>query len=157
MGNTHEDAVGLEQLRGQRARLANRLRAPWWYWAGVTVVMALMCAAPFGGHYLHWGGSWPVVAAAVVFFPLQVGLARACGVDIGTRTLRYRSGRAAGFALGVVVVWAWIGETLLLDRGRGSIAIVVGIVAVAAADVCWKAHLRGIRRDLQNAGGSTAA
>ncbi|MGH3094422.1 MAG: hypothetical protein ACRDMV_00300 [Streptosporangiales bacterium] len=150
MDGTHEDPTGLDELRAQRARLADRLRAPWWYLIGFAVVMALVCAVPFGAHSLGWGASWSGVFAIVVFYPLQAGLARASGVAIGTRTLRYPSGRAAGIALMVAVVAAVVAETVLLDHDRGGTAAVIGIFAVAVAVVCWQAHLRGIRRDLQS-------
>lgn len=137
------------RLQEQRARLADRVRAPWWYLLGFAAVMALVCAVPFATHYLQWSSGGSAVLAIVVFGLLQLGFARATGVSIGTRTLRYPSGRLAGIVLMVVVVAAIVAEPLLLDSSQGGIAVVVGIVAVAAAVVCWQAHLHGIRHDLR--------
>lgn len=149
MGGSSQDQEGLGALGGQRARLAERVRAPWWYLLGFAAVMVLVCAVPFVAGYLSWGGSWSAVLAIVVFALLQVGFARATGVAIGTRTLRYPSGRVAGIALMVVVVAAVVAETILVGHARVGIAVVVGIFAVAVGVVCWQAHLRGIRHDLR--------
>src|SRR5579875_7203 len=148
MSNPAEDAAELEQLRAQRAHLADRLRAPWWYLAGFAVVLALTLAVPIGMHYFGGAGNWSM-AALVLWFLLQGALARASGVAVGTRTLRYPSGRAAGIAMMVVVVAALIAEMLLTRHGLVAEAIVVGVLATAVGVGCWQAHLRGIRRDLR--------
>lgn len=154
MGSGPGDQAGLGALDGSRARLADRVRAPWWYLLGFAAVMGLVCAVPFGTHYLEWGSSGSALLAIAVFAVLQAGFARATGVAIGRRTLQYPSGRVAGIALMVVVVGAVVEEALLLDHARSGIAVVVGIFAVAAAVVCWQAHLRGIRHDLRSGTGS---
>lgn len=154
MDGEQQEQAKLDELCDGQARLAERVRAPWWYLLGFAVVMALICAVPFAAHYLSWSGSVSALVALVVFFPLQAGLARASGVAIGTRTLRYPSGRVAGIALMVVVIAALVAETLLLDHALGAIAVVAGILAVAVAVICWQAHLRGIRHDLRTGTGS---
>lgn len=153
MSTPEDDEAGLEALQAQRANLADRLRPPWWYLAGFGIVMVLVCAVPFATRYLSWG-NWSVLLALAVFYLLQAGLARASGVAIGTRTLRYRSGRVAGIALMVVVIGAVVAEILLLDHAQGGRALVLAIFAVAVAVVCWRAHLRGIRHDLCTGAGT---
>ena len=154
MSNAAEDVAELERLRAQRAQLANRVRAPWWYLAAFAVVLALICAVPIASHYLSGLGNWSALVAIVVFYLLQGALARASGVAVGTRTLRYPSGRAAGIAMMVVVVAAVVAEMVLLRRGLLGAAIVVGVLATAVGAGCQQAHLRGIRRDLRTGGGT---
>ena len=38
MGDVARDPAALDQLRAQRDRLADRMRPPWWGWAGAVVV-----------------------------------------------------------------------------------------------------------------------
>lgn len=147
--NSEENSDDLQRLVWQRARLADQVHAPAWYLAGFAAMMALFLAAPFGTHYLQWAGSVAIVLALVVYFLLQAGLARASGLAIGTRTLRYPSGRAAGIVLMVASVGAFLAETILLQHSQSGDAVGVAILAVAIAVIAWQAHLRGIRRDLR--------
>lgn len=144
-----ENTQDLQRLARQRARLADRVQAPAWYLAAFAATMTLIFAAPFGTHYLHWAGSVSILLALAAFFLLQAGFARASGLAIGTRTLRYPSGRIAGVALLVASAGALLAETILLRHSEGGDAIAVGILAVAIGTICWQAHLRGIRRDLR--------
>ena len=64
MRDLARDPTALEQLRVQRGRLADRIRAPWWCLAGIAFLWALVFAAPFGSRYLPRGfaatrSSWP--------------------------------------------------------------------------------------------------
>ena len=77
MRDVARDPAALEQLRVQRGRLADRMRPPWWYLAGIGILWALAFAAPFThGSFPrglkpgpscspHWpwpaccGGAWP--------------------------------------------------------------------------------------------------
>lgn len=149
MSDAEEDRQGLAQLDEQRGRLADRVQPPWWYLAGFALIMAVVCAMPFATRYLDWAAGWPAMLALLVFYALQWALGTTTGVSIGTRTLRYPSGRVAGIAMMVVVVAAIVAETILLGHGLDGEALVAGIFAVAAAVVCQQAHLRGIRRDLR--------
>jgi hypothetical protein len=144
-----ENVAELELLRAQRAQLASRLKTPWWYVAGLAFALAVACAAPIGSRYLIGAGLWCSLLAIVVFCLLQYALARVSGVNVGTRTLQYPSGRAWFIAMIVVLVANSGVETLLLDRGLLAAAIVVGVLATLAGTGCWLAHLRGIRRDLE--------
>ena len=53
MRDVARDPAALEQLRVQRGRLADRMRPPWWYLAGIGILWALAFAAPFSS------GSFP--------------------------------------------------------------------------------------------------
>jgi hypothetical protein len=139
----------LELLRAQRARLASRLKTPWWYVAGVAFAWAVAFAATIGSRYLIGAGIGGALLFIVVALLLQYALARVGGVDVGIRTWQYPSGRP-GTAAMVVVIFAADGvEGLLLEYGLLAAAIVVGALATVAGTVCWLGHLRGIRRDLE--------
>ena len=76
MPDSARDPGTLAQLREQRSRLADRIRAPWWYLAGIGFMWALVFAAPFATRYLPRG--------AIVFPPIViVGLAVACLLQWG--------------------------------------------------------------------------
>ena len=100
-----ENVAGLELLRAQRAQLASRLKAPWWYRAGVAFAWAVAFALPIGSRYLTGAGIGGVLLFIVVFLLLQYALARVSGVDVGIVTWQYPSGRAWTIAI-VVVIFA---------------------------------------------------
>jgi hypothetical protein len=156
MRDAARDPAALELLRLQRSRLADRMRPPWWYLPGIAILWALVFAAPFGSRYLPQGvRTWPILLAAVaVACLLQWGLARATGIAVNTRMLRYPSGRPAGIAIIVVGIAAFGTETPLIRRGLLVAAIVVAALAVAAEVAAQQAHLRGIRQDLRAGGGA---
>jgi hypothetical protein len=150
-----KNVAELELLRAQRARLASRLKTPWWYVAGIAFAWAVAFAVPIGSRYLTGAGIGGTLLAIVVFYLLQHVLARVSGVNVGTRTLyQYPSGRVAGIAMIVLIVAASEVETLLLKHGLLAAAIVVGVLATLAGTGCWQAHLRGIRRDLETGRGA---
>lgn len=150
-----ENVAELELLRAQRAQLASRLKTPWWYVAGIAFAWAVACAMPIGSHYLTGAGIGGTLLAIVVFYLLQLALARVSGVDVGTRTLRqYPSGRAWFIAMLVVLLAASAVETLLLEHGLLAAAIAAAVLATVAGTGCWLGHLRGIRRDLETGRGA---
>ena len=53
MGDVARDPAALELLRVQRARLADRMRLPWWYLAGSVILWALVFASPFSSSSLQ--------------------------------------------------------------------------------------------------------
>ncbi|NUP53841.1 MAG: hypothetical protein HOW97_41945 [Catenulispora sp.] len=138
-----------ELLRAQRARLAGRLRAPWWYVAGSVAVMALAFAMPIGAHYLVGGAIWCVLLSIAAFLLLHYAMSRASGVDVGLQTWRFPSGRVWTLAMAAVILAATSGEALLLDHGLLGLAITVGAVAALTAAVCWQGHMRAVSRDLE--------
>lgn len=147
----------LERLRMQRNRLADRMRPPWWYLAGVAIMWALVLAAPFGSRYLPRGVSpYPPILAAVVAVAclLRWGQARATGIKMGFRNLRYRTGRPAGIAMLVVSIAASATESSLVGRGLLVAAIAVAALAVVAEVAAQQALLRAIRQDLRAGGGA---
>jgi hypothetical protein len=150
------DPAALELLRVQRSRLADRLRPPWWYLTGIAIVWALAFASPFSKRYLPQGvRTWPILLAVLaVAWLLQWGLARATGIAIDGRMLRYPSGRPAGIAIIVVGAAALWTEFFLIDHGLLVAAIAVAALAVAAEVAAQQAHLRGIRQDLRAGGGA---
>jgi hypothetical protein len=149
MRDDTENVAELELLRAQRAQLASRLKTPWWYVAATAFALAVACAVPIGSHYLTGAGIGGTLLAIVLFYLPQHALARVSGVNVGTRTLQYPSGRAWGIAMIVAIIANSAVETLLLDRGPLAAAIVVGVLATLAGTGCWQGHLRGIRRDLE--------
>ena len=148
MGNLAE----LELLRAQRARLASRLKAPWWYVAGSAVALAVGCAMPIGSHYVRGTGIWFGVLAIVMLLLLQHALVRVSGVALGTGT--WPSGRAWSIAIGAVILANSGVQTFLLDRGLLAAAIVVGLLAALVGTGCLQGNLRGIRRDLETGKGA---
>jgi hypothetical protein len=157
MRDVARDPAALEQLRVQRSRLADRMRPPWWYLTGIALLYALVFAVPFGQRYLPQGLSiWPIfVAASAVACLLQWGLARATGIKVGFRNLRYpASGRPVRIAVVVVSLAAIATEHFLIDRGLLAAAIVVAALGVGAEVALLQAALRGIRQELRGGGGA---
>ena len=156
MRDAARDPAALERLRVQRSRLADRLRPPWWYLAGIGILWALVFAAPFSSRSSpHGVRIWPIlVATLAVACLLQWGLARATGIAVNTGSLRYPSGRPAGIAMIVVAAAALVTEAFLIRRSLIVAAIVVAALAVAAEVAAQQAELRGIRQDLRAGGGA---
>jgi hypothetical protein len=156
MRDVARDPAALELLRVQRSRLADRMRPPWWYLTGIAILWALTFACPFSSRFLPQGVRiWPIlVAALAVACLLHWGLARATGLVVDTRMLRYPSGRPAGIAIIVVGLTALVTEAFLIRRGLLVAAIVVAALAVVAEVAGQQAHLRGIRQDLRGGGGA---
>ncbi|HWG65118.1 MAG TPA: hypothetical protein VG253_25825 [Streptosporangiaceae bacterium] len=167
MRDVARDPAALELLRVQRSRLADRMRAPWWYLPGVAIVWALFFAGPFTSRSFSaptsvstWAIVIPVLAVCCL---LQWGLARATGIKVGPRPLRvlrdglfyYRPGRPAGIAIAVVSLAGLGTESSLIRHGLLAAAIVVAALAVAADVTAQQALLRAIRQDLR--GGGVAA
>jgi hypothetical protein len=154
MRDVTRDPEALELLREQRSRLADRLRPPWWYLAGIALMYALLFAFPFASRFLGIG-IWPFFAPAlVVAVPLQWGWTRATGIKTGFRNLSYPGpGRPARYAVVVVSLGAIMSEHFLIDRGLTAAAIVVAALAVAAELALQQALLRGIRQELRHGGG----
>ena len=148
------DPAALELLRVQRGRLADRMRPPWWYLAGIAFLWAPVFAVPFTSRYL--GVSiWPIfVAALAVACLLQWGMTRVTGIKMGFRNLSYRPGRPAGIAMLVVSIAANGTETSLIRRDLLAAAIVVAVLAVVAEVAATQAALRGIRQELRAGGGA---
>lgn len=155
MSSTGKDPAALELLRVQRSRLADRMRPPWWYLAGVAIMYALVFAFPFASRFL--GVSiWPFFAAALaVAVPLQWGWTRTTGIKTGFRNLSYPGpGRPARYAVVVVSLGTIMTEPFLIDRGLLAAAVVVAVLAVAAEVALQEALLRGIRQELRGGGGA---
>jgi hypothetical protein len=149
------DPAALERLRVQRRRLADRMRPPWWYLTGSAIAWAVLFAGPFILRYLlHGVPSWPTLigtaAALCLLRLLPWGLARATGIAVRLRDLRYPLGLHSLIAM--IVVWfaASESETVLLRHGLLAAAIVVAALAVAAQVVLLQARLRGIRQGLRD-------
>lgn len=160
MGDAERDPAALEsleRLRVQRRRLADRMRPPWWYLTGIAVLYALVFAVPFVQRYRSQGLSlWPIFAAALaVACLMQWGLARATGIKVGFRNLRYpASGRPVRIAVVVVSLAAIATEHFLIDRGLVTAAIAVAALGIAAEVALLQAALRGIRQELRAGGGT---
>jgi hypothetical protein len=151
----HTAGDPLELLQVQRSRLAERMRPPWWYLAGVAIMYALVFAFPFASRFL--GASiWPFFGAAlVVSVPLQWGWTRATGIKTGFRNLSYPGpGRPARYAVVVLCLAAIVTEHFLIDSGLLAVAVAVAAIAVAAEVALQQALLRGIRQELRGGGGA---
>jgi hypothetical protein len=147
----------LQRLRVQRARLADRMRPPWWYLAGAAIVWAVVFASPFSSRYLPRGvPAWPIfVAAAAAACLMQWGLTRATGIRLPFRNLRYPSpGRPVGIAILVVFLAADETEFLLIRRDPIVAALVAAALAVVAEMPLLQAAVRVSRRELRGGGGA---
>ena len=156
----------LELLRVQRGRLADRMRAPWWYLPGVAIVWALFFTGPFTSRSFSAPNSvstWAVVIPALaVCCLLQWGMTRATGIKAGPRPLLalqdglfyYRPGRLAGIAIAVVSFAALGTEASLIRHGLLAAAIVIAALAVAAEVTAQQAILRATRQGLRDGGGA---
>jgi hypothetical protein len=156
MRDVARDPAALEMLRVQRSRLADRMRPPWWYLSGLAILWALSFACPFSSRYLPEGVRiWPILVAGLALACLlQWGLARATGIKMGFRNLRYPySGRLARIAMPSVALAALVSEAFLIRRGLVVGAIGVAALAVVAEVAGQQALLRGIRQDLRAGGG----
>jgi hypothetical protein len=157
MRDAARDPSALELLRVQRNRLAERMRPPWWYLAGVASLWALVFASPFSARYLpHRVPTWPVFAAAlVVACLLQWGLTRATGIKVGFRNLRYPSrGRPVGIAILVAAFAFSETESFLIGRGLLAVAIVLAALGVAVEVGLLRAALWVTRQELRGGGGA---
>jgi hypothetical protein len=150
------DTAALELLRVQRARLADRMRLPWWYQSGTAILWALIFAGPISSRYLSKGfPTFPIlVAAAAVACLMQWGLTRATGIKLPFRNLRYRPGRPVWIANLVVFLAASETEFLLTRHGLIVAAIAIAALAVAAEMACLQTVLRVTRRELRGGGGA---
>ncbi len=154
MADATSGPAELELLRAQRRRLADRMRPPWWYLAGVAVMYAVVFAFPFASRFL--GVSiWLFFAAAVaVAVPLQWGWTRATGIKMGFRNLSSPGpGRLTRYAVVAVSLGAIVTEPLPIDRDLTAAAITVAALAVVAEVVLQQVLLRGIRQELRGGGG----
>lgn len=157
MRDVARDPAALERLRVQRGRLADRMRPPWWYLPGTAILWALVFACPFSSRFFPQGVRiWPILVAGVaVACLLGWGLARATGIKVGFRNLRYpASGRPTRIAIIVVSVAALVTENFLISRGLLVATIVVAALAVVAEVAGQQAALRGIRQELRGGGGA---
>jgi hypothetical protein len=154
MRDVASDPAALELLRVQRARLADRLRPPWWYLTGVAIMFALVFAFPFASRFL--GVSiWPFFVAALVAAVPLWGWTRATGIKMGFRNLSSPGpGRPARYAVVVVSLGGIAAVHLLVDRGLIVAAIAVAALAVAAEVALQLVLLRGIRQELRGGGGA---
>ncbi|HUA27611.1 MAG TPA: hypothetical protein VMC03_01900 [Streptosporangiaceae bacterium] len=158
MPDVARDPAALELLRTQRRRLAERMRPPWWYVAGIALLYTLVFAVPFGQRYLPQGvRMWPIFLAVVVLACLlEWGLGRATGIKTGSRNLLYpASGRPVRIAVVTVCLAALVAEHFLVDRSLIAAAIVVAAFGVAAEVALLQAAVRGIRQELRGGGGAT--
>jgi hypothetical protein len=154
----------LELLRVQRSRLADRMRAPWWYLPGTAVVWGLFFAGPFSSRSFSSPASvstWAIVIPIVaVCFLLQWGMSRATGLKAGPRPGRvlqdglfyYRPGRPAAIAMFVVSLGGLMTETALIRHGLLAAAIAVAVPAAAAQVALQLAQFRAIRQSLRDGG-----
>jgi hypothetical protein len=154
MRDTASDPAALDVLRAQRARLADRMRLPWWFLAGFAFIWALIFAGPFSSRYLPQGiPTWPFfLAAAAVGGLMQWGLTRVTGIKLPFRNLRYRPGRPVGIAILVVFFAVGESESLLIRRDMIVAAIVIGVLGVVAQMALLQAALQVTRRELQRGG-----
>jgi predicted neutral ceramidase superfamily lipid hydrolase len=147
MRDVARDPAALELLRVQRSRLADRMRPPWWYPTGSTIVWAMVFAGPFITRYLPQGDFWAIMAAAVaVASLLQWGLVRATGIKV---CLRNRPARIAAL---VVIIAAIVTESLLIERELLVAAVAVAALGVVAEVFVQQAALRGFRKVLRDGG-----
>jgi hypothetical protein len=159
MRDVARNPVALDLLQVQRNLLADRMRPPRWYLTGSALCWAVLFAGPFILQYLlHGVPTWPsLVLTAAMLCLLRLmpwGLARATGMAVRLRNLRYRPGLPALTAMIVVFFAAIETETFLIRYGLLAAAIVVAVLAVAAQVALLQARLRGIHQELRDGGGA---
>jgi hypothetical protein len=146
-----EASDGLEQVRQQRAALAQRVTLPWWYLALFTAAIVALLSLPFASRYLSSGlGDLVFLPALVVMLGLDRLLGYATGTKLSRRTmLAYPSSRPTGVTMLLIVVAAGVGVNVLL--GNAQVAAAVGVVVVAAAGVvgCLVRLTAAIRDDIR--------
>jgi len=161
MPDVARNSATLELLRMQRNRLADRMRAPWWYLAGSAIAWTVGSTAQFTLRYLPRVDYWSIgLVEFAVWCLLQWGLARATGITVGLRPMRvlrdglfyYRPGRPALIAMFVVALAAGEAEFLLLRHDLIVVAIVVAALTVVIQVVLQQAWLRMIRQGLRDGG-----
>jgi hypothetical protein len=150
------DLTPLELLRAQRSRLADRMRPPWWYLTGVALLWALVFAMPFDSRYHPLGlRTWPIlVIGGATALLLQWRMTRHTGIKMGFKNLSYRPARPAGIIMLVVGLGGSSLERLLIERGVPEVAIVVGVLGVAAEVAAQQVLLRAVGRALRDGEGS---
>ena len=137
MRDVASDPAALELLRVQRARLADRLRPPWWYLAGVATMFALVFAFPFASRFLgvehlalrrcRIGGGRPAA----------VWLDRVTGIKMGFRNLSSPGGPCRAVCGGRGEPWRH-SDRASPDRSRPD----RGVIAVAALAVAAEVALQ---------------
>jgi hypothetical protein len=150
------DQAALELLRVQRRRLADRMRWPWWYQAGLAAMYALVFAFPFISRFGHGIRVWPfLIPTLAVACLMQWGLSRATGIKVGFRNLRYpATGRPTRIAVVMVSLGAVFAEASLIRGDLIAAAIVIAAIAFVAEIVLQQVMLRGIRQELRGGGGA---
>ncbi|MCO5995791.1 hypothetical protein [Actinoallomurus rhizosphaericola] len=140
----------LEQLRRQRATLAERIRLPWWYLTVAAVMMATVMTAPFLSEYFS-----PVVSewAALVPLLVMIGLdrlwARTTGVKLPRRMTRsYPSVRPIRWVTLAVAIVGYVTERLLLAHGQTALAVVVVVIMAAVTVGLLVRRTAAVRKDI---------
>lgn len=155
MEDGSDGAAELELLRAQRARLASRLRTPWWYVAGVALTLAVACAIPIGSRHVRGAGIGIALLAIAMLLLLRHALIRVSGVGLSSRAAQYPSARPWSIGMAAVILANSAVEPLFLDRDLLTIAILIGVIAALVGTVCLLGQLRGIRRDLETGRAAT--
>ncbi|GAA0335952.1 hypothetical protein NE235_15050 [Actinoallomurus spadix] len=139
----------LDQLRRQRATLAERIRLPWWYLTVGAVMAAAVMAVPFLSKYVS-----PVVSQWVALVPVvvMIGLdrlwARTSGVRLPYRLARYPSVRPIGLVTVAIAFAGYVTERLLLDHGQTALAVVVVVIMAAVTVGILIRRTTAIRNDI---------
>jgi hypothetical protein len=140
----------LEQLRRQRATLAERIRLPWWYLTVAAVMMAAVMTAPFlTEHYSPVVSEWAALVPMLVMIGVDRLWARTTGVRLPRRLARrYPSVRPIGWVTLAIAVVGYVTERLLLDHGQTALAVVVVVIMTAVAVGLLVRRTAAIRKDI---------
>jgi hypothetical protein len=142
----------LDEVRRQRAALAERARTPAWYLALFGLAVLALLAMPFVARATSAAvANWVVLLPAVAVLLLQdqlLGLVT--GAKLARGTLRaYPSSRPAGIAMLVVVVAGVIAVNWLLNADQVGVAVVAAVVATGLAVACLVRQGAAIREDIR--------
>jgi hypothetical protein len=140
----------LEQLRRQRATLAERIRLPWWYLTLAAVAMVAVMTAPFLSKYVSPVGSqWVALVPVVVMIGIDRLWARTTGVRLPYQlTRRYPSVRPIRWITLAMAIVGYVTERLLVDHGQTALAVVVIVIMAAVTVGLLIRRTAAIRKDI---------
>lgn len=138
----------LTGLEADTARLASRVRGPWWYHLALGVVVATIVAS----QALEGIPSIALVALAIIAIPLIVGVYQrrhgiwpAPGTGRATRLLQ-------ALLLGTVAAAFVAAVTLRILDSPEWIILVIAVAAAVAVVVAGRAYDRALEAELREAG-----
>ncbi|WP_282702983.1 hypothetical protein [Streptomyces sp. CC219B] len=137
--------AALDEVRRARGRLSERVGSPWWFHAGLGLLVAQQVLVNGAS-----GGLWTALSFGVLVVGAAVLVAfdrRATGVTVAwPRGPRGNTLMAARAMVALVSIW---GAALI---GSAGLAVLIAVVACASTVLLGFAYDAGVRRDIAEAG-----